>query len=119
MLKKITTLILLLISVEAFACLRAVGALAVDGEKWKLDQKIEADKEYAFPMGSFILRFTIIEKDKKHVMKYVVEEKKGASLVLVTKGQEEDIESGKSHDIFAKGEQGQPNSIITIKLTNI
>ena len=49
----------------------------------------------------------------------VLKEKKDNKLILVTQGEEEDIHEDKKREIFAKGETGQPNSIITIKLTNI
>lgn len=119
MLKKIIPLLFLLTSLEAFACWRAKGSFAVDGETWKIDHKFDHGKEYIFPMGSFILKMTVKPGKTNQDLVFVVQEKKGTSLVLVTKGVEENIEVNKSRDIYAKGEEGQPNSIITIKLTKI
>jgi hypothetical protein len=46
MLKNIFSIFLLSFSLNAFACWKAEGTLAVDGESWKLNQKIEHNKEY-------------------------------------------------------------------------
>ncbi len=104
---------------SAFACWRAQGSFAVDGETFKIDQKIEHSKEYLFPGGKFILKFTVTAGKKKvHNMKFTLEEKKGVTLTTVTTGEEE-IEENRSNDIYAKGLPGQANSIITLKLTSI
>jgi hypothetical protein len=96
------------------------GSFAVDGETWKIDNKVEHNKEHIFPAGNFIVRLTVKPQDKKlNSLSWTVHERKANSLVLVTKGTEEDIEAGKSREIYAKGEEGQPNSIIIVKLTNI
>lgn len=110
---------MLFISLNVFACWKVEGTLGVDGETWKIEQKFDHDKEYSFPMGTFILNLTI-KKGKKtdHIVKYIVQEKKGSVLVLVTKGEEE-VQENKPNEIFAKGEQGQPNSIISLKLKHI
>lgn len=96
------------------------GSFAVDGETWKIDNKIEHNKEHIFPAGTFIVKLTVKPQDKKlNTLSWVVHEKKGNSLVLVTKGDEEDIEAGKTREIYAKGEEGQPNSIIIVKLKEL
>lgn len=120
MLVRIFSLFILAFSLEAFACWQVDGSLAVDGETFKFNQKVEHKKEYAFPLGNFILRFTLNPVDKVNTtMNYIVEDKKNLKLVLITKGEEEGIKEKVSRDIFAKGEEGQPNSIITIKLRKI
>lgn len=118
MLVKFFTAALLMLSLNAFACWKVDGSLAVDGETWKINQKFEHNKEYVFPMGTFILKL-LIKPGKTQTLNYVVQEKKGTSLTLITQGSEDDIKVGESRDIYAKGEEGQPNSIITVKLTNI
>jgi hypothetical protein len=119
MLKKIFLTLLLVMSFSAFACWKVEGTLAVDGETWKIHQKFDHQKEYVFPMGSFILKLTLRPQKKKDpTLVYTLHEKKGVTLTLITKG-EEKIKVGKTEDIYAKGEEGQPHSIITIKLTNI
>lgn len=118
MLIKFLTLLFLAFSLNAFACWKVEGSLAVDGETWKLNQKFDHNKDYIFPMGPFILKMTI-KPGKTQTLVYVVQEKKGTSLTLITQGEEEEIKVGESRDIYAKGEKGQPNSIITVKLTNI
>ena len=107
-----------MLSLNAFACLKVDGSLAIDGETWKINQKFEHNKEYIFPMGPFILKMTI-KPGKTQTLNYVVQEKKGTSLILVTRGSENDLKISESRDIYAKGEEGQPNSIITVELTNI
>lgn len=110
----------MLISFSAFACWKVEGTFAVDGETWKLNNKFEHNKEYIFPMGTFIVKLTMKPgKDQKQTLLYTVQEKKGATLTLVTQGEERGIKVGRDTEIFAKGEEGQPNSIITVKLTNI
>lgn len=111
---------LLIISTNAFACWKVEGTFSVDGETWKINNKFEHNKEYIMPTGNFILKLTLKSQDKKkNTLLYVVHEKKGTTLALVTKGEEENIEAGKEREIYARGEEGQPNSIITVKLTNI
>lgn len=100
------------------ACWKVEGSFAVDGETWKINQKFDHNKEYVMPMGPYIVKMTV-KPGKTQTLVYVVQEKKGTNLVLVTKGEEEEIKAGQSRDIFAKGEEGQPNSIITVKLTDI
>lgn len=120
MLRVFTSLFLLTFSLSVFACWKVEGSFAVDGETWKINQKFEHNKEYIFPAGNFIVKLTIIPEGKKtSTLKYIVHEKKGTNLILVTKGEEDAIKEGEQRDIYAKGVEGQPNSIITIKLTNI
>lgn len=119
MLKKFSIILLLLSSVQAFACWKVEGELAVDGQSWKMNQKFVHNKEYSFPMGTFILNLTITPgKEETHQLKYELLEKKGLTQVLVTKGQEQ-IKEKATEEIFAKGETGQPHSIITVKITDI
>lgn len=120
MLKKLFILSLLLLSTHALACWKVEGSFAADGETWKINNKFDHNKEYAFPMGPFILRMTLKpEKDNTQSLTYTVHEKKGTTLTLVTQGEEKGIRPNTTKDIFASGEEGQPNTIITIKLTNI
>lgn len=119
MLKIFSAFFILLLALPSFACWRAHGNFAVDGETFKFDQKIDHDKEYKFPNSNFILTLTVKPMSKTMSnLTYKIEEKKGLKLLLVTQGEEE-IKNEKQSDIFAKGEEGQPNSIITIKLNKI
>jgi hypothetical protein len=61
---------------------------------------------------------TVSSKDKKITAVYAVHEKKGTKMTLVTRGTEE-LEMNKSEDIYAKGEKDQPNTILTLKLSEI
>lgn len=120
MLNKFLILFLFTFSTNVLACWQVDGSLAIDGETFKFNQKVEHKKEYLFPLGNFILKFSLYPVDKKNTtLKYVVEEKKDMRLQLITKGEEENIKLNKARDIFAKGEEGQPNSIITVVLRNI
>ncbi len=119
MLKKSVTLLGLLLSFNLFACWNVEGEVAVDGETYKIHQKFIHDKEYSLPMGNFIFSLKIIPgKNKNHEIQYKLVEKKKLNLVVITKGEDEITEKAQK-EIFAKGEEGQPNSIITIKITNI
>lgn len=119
MLKQIFIISSLLFSLSAFACWKAKGSFAVDGETWKLSQKFEHNKTYSLPMGTFILNLTVKPlKGGMNNLVYTVHEKKGAKLTLVTQGEEE-IKDNTDREIYAKGEEGQPNSIIIIKLNHI
>ncbi len=112
-------LVFLFITQSALACWRAEGTFAVDGETYKFSQKIDHNKEYKFPGSNFILTFTLKPMDKKNTqITYKIEEKKAQKLVLITKGDDE-LSHGKENELYAKGEEGQPNSIITIKLVDI
>lgn len=119
MLKIISAFFVLLLALPSFACWRAEGKFAVDGETFKFGQKIDHNKEYKFPNSNFILSITVKPMSKSmSLVTYKIEEKKGLKLVLVTVGEEE-VKNDKQSDIFAKGEDGQPNSIISIKLNKI
>ena len=116
MLKLILTFALTIYSLSVFACWKVDGQFAADGETFKFSQRFEHDKEYSLPLGTFILNLTIKKSDNKFkTLVYTVSEKKQGRLILVSKGEEE-IEEKKSNDIYAKGEPGQPNTIITLKL---
>lgn len=119
MLKILATIFSFVLTFNVWACWKVEGSLAVDGETFKLNQKFVHDKAYSFPMGSFILNLSIHpRKNGNNIVKYSLNEKKGTTLVLVTKGEEE-IKNDSSKDIFAKGEEGQPNSIITLRINHI
>ncbi len=116
---KIFMLTFLLFTSPVFACWKAEGTLGVDGETWKISQKLDHDKEYLFPMGTFILKLKIKPGKKDlHQLFYFLQEKKNLNLTTVTEGDEE-IKVNEQKEIFAKGKEGQPNSIITIKLIKI
>lgn len=120
MLKKLFILSLISFSLNALACWKVEGSFAVDGDTWKINNKFNHGQEYSFPMGTFILTMKIkSEKDKTQTLVYKVQEKKGTTLTLVTEGEEEAIKVGEARDVYAKGKEGQPNSIITVKLTDI
>lgn len=120
MLRKLFLLSLFLFSLNAFACWKVEGSFAVDGETWKINNKFDHNKEYIFPMGAFILKMLFkTEKDKTQTLVYVVQEKNGTTLTLVTEGEEEAIKVGETREVYAKGKEGQPNSIIIVKLTDI
>jgi len=120
MLKKISTIFFLFFSLNAFSCWIAEGSFSTDGEVWKFNQKFEHNKEYIIPAGEFSLHLVLLEKNKKPAtLKFEIKQKKGLKLELVSKGEEEDLELNQLRDFFAKGEEGRPNSIITIKLSKI
>lgn len=120
MLRVFLALSILFSSANSMACWLVEGSLAIDGETFKFGQKVEHKKEYLFPLGNFILKFTLTPQDKKTTsIRYVIQEKKGIKLHLITKGEEENLKENVKRDIFARGEESQPNSILTLKLINI
>jgi hypothetical protein len=119
MLKNCFLAFLILVSLPAFACWKIDGTLGIDGETFKFEQKFEPGKEYSLPLGTFILGLKLTPtKNSKVLVSYSVQERKEKKLVLVTNGKEV-IAEDKVRDIYAKGEPGQPHSIITIKIKNI
>jgi hypothetical protein len=121
MLKSILIFILVLLSLPTLACLRIEGKVGVDGQTYKLDQKLDLNQEYNMAMGSFLFAFRLGPDPKvmnQYIFKYRLEERKNNKLVKVSEGDEE-VGTTRSHEIFAKGEEGQPNSIITVKFSEI
>jgi hypothetical protein len=121
MLKSIT-LLFALVTFPALACtnLFVEGKLAVDGQTWKFGQKLRGlGKEDSFQVGPYLIAMTLTFPDKGYRVRYKIEEKKGLTLTMVTHGEEDEIELNKTRDIMARGLEGQPNSIITLKLKDI
>ena len=52
------------------------------------------------------------------MLKYKVNHKKETTLLLISEGEEE-LKEGKIQDIYVKGQNGYPHSIISIKLNHI
>ncbi len=93
--------------------LTLAGQVSIDGEDFEFKKKISLGKESVFPMNSFLYKVTVIRlENKKYQAKFNLFEKDK----LVTKGEE--FITGEGKYIYAKGEQGQPNSIITLKILN-
>lgn len=102
----------LLIPFHVFA-LTLEGQVSVDGEDHKFKQSIELGKEYLFPMNTFSYKITVTKaKNKKFKARFNLFEGKN----LVTQGEE--TISDKSKDFYKKGEVGQPNTIITLKVSD-
>lgn len=114
--KNLSLLLALLFTFPAFA-LNVKGTLGIDGETWKFEKKIEHNKEYVFPLGTFIFKMTLKpEKQDQNTLVFVIQEKKGSLITEVTEGEEE-IKTGENRELYAKGKEGQPGSIITIKVS--
>jgi hypothetical protein len=112
---------LLLITLPAFACTGFLveGKLAVDGQTWNFSRKFKMGQSEMIPAGPYIISLAFTYPESGYLARYKVEEKKGTTLTTVTKGEEDQIQMEKSRDIMARGETGQPNSIITLKLKDI
>jgi ribosomal 50S subunit-recycling heat shock protein len=109
---KILLLLLAFVSFNAFA-LTIEGQVSVDGEDHKFSKTIELEKEYAFPMNTFLYKMTVTEaKNKKFKIRFNLMEGKK----MITEG--EKMISEKSEDFYMKGKPGQPNSIITLKISH-
>ncbi len=119
--KMLKFLFLFMISFPALACLgvNVDGKLAVDGQTWKINQTLTFGREHAFRMGPYILSMTVTHSKTDFLVKYKVEEKQKNKIVMVTQGEEGEIDLNSSRDIMAKGLEGQPNSIITLQLRDI
>ncbi|HXH31939.1 MAG TPA: hypothetical protein VNJ01_14105 [Bacteriovoracaceae bacterium] len=103
---------------SAFAGLHLEGQVSVDGEDFPIKQSIDLEKEYNLPIGGFVFNFTLKEsKNKKHQLIYHLKEKKSDKLTSVCLGKEY-LTQGVEEKIYAKGEQGQANSILTFKLVS-
>jgi phosphopentomutase len=111
-------LFVLFMTFPALACsgFNVEGKLAVDGQTWKFARKFHLGSEEKIPAGPYIISMTFTYPEIGYRVRYKIEEKKGTTLTTVTNGDDDELELGKTRDIMAKGEQGQPNSIITIKL---
>lgn len=93
----------------------------MDGEDLRISQKTELGKEYSLPFQGFILSFAlhpIPKSSKSFNFKYKVEERAKKSLEMVSLGEEE-INIGEKRQIYAKGLERKPNSILDLKLTEI
>jgi hypothetical protein len=116
---KILGLLLLLVSSSAWACWSIDLNLGIDGEDYKFQQKIDHDKKYSLHLGSYILNLKLIKnknKNKTINFEYKLEERKEKKLIIITQGEEE-IAINVKKEIYAKGEENQPHSIITLKLS--
>lgn len=119
MLKLIVFLIAIALNTSALACWKLQGTFAIDGENFKIDQKVDHDKTYSLPMGTFILHLTLkTGKKDTHKVQYKIEERDSGKLALVSQG-DETIEVAKPKDIYAGGEKDQPHSIITLMIKDI
>jgi hypothetical protein len=119
MLKIFAILFLFFLSLPVLACWKIEGTLGIDGETFKFGQKIEHGKDYSIALGTFIMNLKMNEmKQKKINLSFTVQERKENKLVLITNGKEM-INENKVKNIYAKGEPGQPHSIITIKITHL
>nr|AIA17975.1 Unknown Function [uncultured bacterium] len=109
----------MLITFPALACsgFQVDGKLSVDGQTWKFSRKFHLGTEEMIPAGPYIIAMTYTYPENGYRVRYKIEEKKGITLTMVTRGEDDEIEMNKTRDIMAKGETGQPNSIITIKLS--
>lgn len=113
-------LLMLMFSLSSWANWHAEVALGIDGETWKIERETFQDgKEGTLDIGNYVLKMTLKKtKEPNEVdLKYTVHEKKGEKLTLINKGQDT-LNEKKTNDIYAKGEPGQPHSIITIKFQN-
>jgi hypothetical protein len=111
----------LLFSLESFACLRLEGSFSVDGETMKIDQKTVMGQEYSMPFNNFILSFTFHPNPKSAKafnFRYKVEERSASKLEMVSLG-EDDIRIGQKRQIYAKGLEKKPHSIIDLKINEI
>jgi hypothetical protein len=114
-LKNFLCLILITFSFKAWSCWKVSGTIAVDGQNWDFTQsKMESGKTISFPLGPYIFNLTgYPKKDLPIKFEYELLEKQGSSLVAVTQGSEI-VKPEKKSDILARGNSGQPHTIITI-----
>ncbi|HXH32211.1 MAG TPA: hypothetical protein VNJ01_15520 [Bacteriovoracaceae bacterium] len=110
-------LLILFVSISSsFAGWQLEGQVSIDGEDFPIKQSIELGKEYSSPLGSFVFDYSLKEsKNKKYLISYHLKEKKGDKLTSVCSGKES-LTQSKEEKVYAKGEPGQANSILTFKL---
>lgn len=105
-------------SLNTYANWQVEVALGIDGETWKIEQaKFEDGKDQTLNIGNYIVKMTIKRTKEEKVLSinYQVEEKKGDKNLLISKG-EDLMEDRPKNDIFAKGEKGQPHTILSLKM---
>lgn len=113
---KLLLTLLCLFPLLSFADWKADVSLAVDGETFEAkDVTLKNGKETLSKVGDYSLKLTLkeIKNEKNLDVTYVVEQK-SPKYILVNKGSDLIGATG-SNDIYAKGEAGQPNTIITLK----
>ena len=92
-------------------------SFGVDGDTWNQQQVVfTPGKETAILFSRHQLKLSLLRNKQEGGVDvtYLVQEKKNNTFVVVAKGTE-NIDDKKQSEIFAKGEPGQPNSIITLK----
>lgn len=115
-------MMLLLLPLSLWAAWDVEVGLGIDGETWKIEhQKFEEGKEQVINMGTnYVLKMTILKSKIEEGLdiRYTLHEKKKEELILVTTG-EDTVQKVLKKDIYAKGEEKQPNTIITLKFKNL
>ncbi len=119
--KKTFCALLVLLSLPTWACWSLQGSYAVDGQSWKFSNKVDHHQDYLFSTGPYHIKIRLEpgEIKKSLTVTYEIHERKADKLILVTKGEEEEVIPSRQTEIFAKGEAGQPNTILTLRLRNI
>ena len=119
--KTLFLLLLSLLSLNALADWEGELTLGIDGETFKKEKVTFINaKETSLTIERFLLKMTIskAKAEKSLIVKYSLHEKTGQKITLVTKGEDE-LEDQPTNDIFAKGEKGQPNTILSLKMKQI
>lgn len=91
--------------------------LSIDGENLKREKIVfNPGKENTIELSRYQLKLSL-QKNKQEGgvdVTYSLQEKKAKDMVIIARGTE-NIDDSKAAEIYAKGETGQPNSIITFK----
>lgn len=101
----------------SFAQWKTDLSLSIDGETWKKAQvELNQDKESVIDFSRHQLKLSL-QRNKQEGgvdVAYLIQAKGTKGVVTIAKGTE-NIDDSKASEIYAKGEPGQPNSIITFK----
>ena len=95
---------------------RFQGQVSVDGEDHKFNEAVTTDKEHSIKLGNYTYKVKLgAAKNNKHSVSFSLYESTQKGPVLVTTGEE--MISEKSEDFYLKGQPGQANTIITMKVS--
>lgn len=119
---KFLTILLALISVNAFACWKMEGMIDVNGVRVNINQKIDHDKTYTFSSGKHLFHVMIPSsyKGKKnaHMVEMNVEKKDGTIMKQIAQGKVI-VLAGNEATMIKHDEKTGDHTIFTVKLTEI
>jgi hypothetical protein len=119
---------ILLFSFNAVACWKMQATISINDDVVKINQKVDHDKTYSFPVGKHIFHVKIPSKfeipanikDKKdvHTIEIGVQEKKGITLSEITEGKII-VQTGKEATMTKQDNKSGEITTYIMKITEI